>query len=150
MGELETALALAKRGKEPGPDLVRMELLKWLSIHNKEMLLGTFNKRLRDKSAPEALYHARIATIYKKGDTDKAANYRPISLLSSFYKLCMILIRQRLQALTEKHLSPTQYGFRPAKSTAHAIYVVRRIQEYAESTGNELYMTLLDWEKNFR
>lgn len=61
----------------------------------------------------------------------------------------MILIRQRLQARVEKHLSPTQFGFRPAKGIVHAIYVIRRIQEYAESTGNELYMTLLDWEKAF-
>jgi retron-type reverse transcriptase len=101
------------------------------------------------ESRPAEFYHARIATIYKKGDTDNAANYRPISLLSSFYKIYMILIRQRVQLLVEKHLSATQYGFRPAKSTSHAIYVIRRIQEYAESTGNELFMTLLDWEKAF-
>jgi retron-type reverse transcriptase len=61
----------------------------------------------------------------------------------------MILIRQRIQKLVEKHLSATQYGFRPAKSTSHAIFVIRRIQEYAESAGNPLFMTLLDWEKAF-
>jgi hypothetical protein len=68
-----------------------------------------------------------LQPIYKQGDTDKAANYRPISLLSSFYILYMILIRHRRQKLVGNVLSPTQYGFRPAKSTSHAIHVIRRI-----------------------
>merc|ERR1712115_74969 len=49
----------------------------------------------------------------------------------------------------EDIVSQAQYGFRPAKSTAHAIYIIRRIQDYAEKTGGALYMTLLDWEKAF-
>ena len=36
-----------------------------------------------------------------------------------------------------------------AKSTAHAIYVIRRIQAFAESTGEPLFLALLDWEKAF-
>ena len=147
--ELKKALKKAKRNKEPGPDGVRMELLKWLSEENLWALLGTINHWWESKKAPPELYFARIATIYKKGDTDKAGNYRPISLLSSFYKIYMTLIRERIQAGIEQHVSRTQYGFRPAKSTSHAIFLIKRIQEYAESTGKPLYMTLLDWEKAF-
>ena len=147
--ELRAALKKAKRNKEPGPDGVRMELLKWLSEENLKALLGTINQWWENKKAPPQLYFARIATIYKKGDTDKAGNYRPISLLSSFYKVYMTLIRERIQAGIEQLVSKTQYGFRPAKSTSHAIFLIKRIQEFAESTGNPLYMTLLDWEKAF-
>ena len=42
-----------------------------------------------------------------------------------------------------------QYGFRPAKSTVHAIYIIRGMQDYAEKGNHPLYMTLLDWEKTF-
>ena len=34
-------------------------------------------------------------------------------------------------------------------STAHAIYIVRRIQDFAESTSSTLSLALLDWEKAF-
>ena len=71
-----------------------------------------------------------------KGDTEKKRNYRPISVLGSIYKLYMILIRTRIQAEVEKEVSSTQYGFRPAKSTAHAIFTIRRIQDSAGKMGN--------------
>ena len=34
-------------------------------------------------------------------------------------------------------------------STTHAICVVRRIQDFAESTSSALSLALLDWEKAF-
>ena len=35
----------------------------------------------------------------------------------------------------------------PAKSTAHAIYIIRRIQDFAGTNGQPLFMTLLHWGK---
>ena len=61
----------------------------------------------------------------------------------------MILIRERIQSHTEKLVTDTQFGFRPAKSTAHAIFIVRRLQDFSEETGCPLCLTLLDWEKAF-
>ena len=54
-----------------------------------------------------------------------------------------------MQKAVEDKLAKTQYGFRPGKSTSHAIYVVRRIQDYAESKGTRLSLALLDREKAF-
>ena len=65
-------------------------------------------------------------------DTSKAENYRPISLLSSLYNIYMIMIRARIQEEVEKAISCKQYGFRPAKRAAHAIYMIRRIQNYVD------------------
>ena len=50
-------------------------------------------------------------------------------------------------------LSNTQYGFRPQRSTSHAIYIyiyiIRRLQDYAKSKGARLSLALLDWEATF-
>ena len=43
----------------------------------------------------------------------------------------------------------TQYGFRKARSTQHAIHLIRRILEIGESTSSKLILVLLDWEKAF-
>jgi hypothetical protein len=59
------------------------------------------------------------------------------------------MIRVRLQEKIEDKVCNTQFGFRPKKSTSHALYVIRRIQDYSESTGNNLSLALLDWEKAF-
>ena len=97
----EAAIKLTKKGKAPGPDGICLELVKWLSKNNRKWLLNMNNKWWEDKVAPEELYSSRVATIYKKGDRDKACNYRPISLLGSIYKLYMIAIRAKIQAEVE-------------------------------------------------
>ena len=43
MNEFNEAFKKAKTGKEPGPDSIRMELLAWLSLQNRELLLATIN-----------------------------------------------------------------------------------------------------------
>jgi len=49
----------------------------------------------------------------------------------------------------DTHLSNTQYGFWPQRSTSHAIYVIRRIQDFAEAKGTRLSLALLDSENTF-
>lgn len=57
------------------------------------------------------------------------------------------MIRQRMQTCIENSVCATQYGFRPQRSTSHALYIIRRIQDYAEVKGARLSLALLDWEK---
>ena len=59
------------------------------------------------------------------------------------------MIRSRIQAAIDNKLCPTQYGFRSGRSTSHAIYILRRIQDYAEMKGAKMNMVFLDWEKAF-
>ena len=61
--------------------------------HHELSLYSSENMRV----APLAL--GRSPT--KKGDTDNAANYRPISLLSCVYRVYVIMIRQRMQTCVE-------------------------------------------------
>ena len=84
---METALRAAKSNKQPGPDELQMELLKWLDASNGTRLLDLINKWWTERKAPQELFVARVVPIFKKGETDDAANYRPISLLSSVYKI---------------------------------------------------------------
>ena len=105
--ELDDAIKLTKKGKAPGPDGIRRELIKWLSKDNRKWLLNTINGWWKQKKAPEELYFAKVASIYKKGGTDKACNYRPISLPSSIYKVYMIMIRTRIQTAGESEVSKT-------------------------------------------
>lgn len=59
----------------------------------------------------------------------------------------MILIRQRLQTVLEDTLTKTQFGFRPSRSTSHALFLTRRMQDIAEQQGSNLIITFLGWEK---
>ena len=64
-------------------------------------------------------------------DYTDANNYRPISLFSNFNRILEQLIFNRMESFIEENnlFSPSQYGFRKAHSTQHAILdIVNTIQ----------------------
>ena len=91
---------------------------------------------------------ANVASIYKKGDASNLENCRPISLLNTNYKILAALIKERIHAGIDDWVLETQYGFRRRKSTAHAIFLARRLIDRAAKVGQNLSMILLDWEKS--
>ena len=65
----------------------------------------------------------KIIPIVKNGDNLDVNNYRPIFLLSIFNKIFEKLVFKRMESFIEANnlLSPSQYDFRRAHSTTHAI-----------------------------
>jgi len=81
---------------------------------------------------PTKLKMAKIIPIFKSEDNTNANNYRPISLLSNFNRIFEKWVYSRMESFIEQNdiLSPSQYGFRKAHSTQHAILdIVSTIQE---------------------
>ena len=112
-------------------------------------LLYLLNQWWTSSHGPPEITTARVASIFKKGNPNEQANYRPISLLNTFYKLLASIIQKRLAAAIDHHLQPTQYGFRSQRSGIQAIHTIRRHMDKAERTGKPLGIILLDWEKAF-
>ena len=70
-------------------------------------------------------------------------------MLNAIYKIYAAIIRKRLADIIDPYISKAQFGFRRHRSTTHALFVARRIQDIGEQTGDNLIITLLDWEKAF-
>jgi hypothetical protein len=58
---------------------------------------------------------ADIKLIPKKGDLTQIKNWRPISLLSNFYKIISRAINARLKVVAPRILSRAQKGFVPGR-----------------------------------
>ena len=112
-------------------------------------LLEILNSILDDDDYPDSLKEANIVSIYKKGDATQMKNYRPIALLQTFYKILAGMIKNRLLETYDTWVQDTQYGFRPKKSTAQAIFIARRLMDISERAGTNLTITLLDWKMAF-
>jgi hypothetical protein len=82
---------------------------------NKSPSLGVFPTRLK---------YSQINPIFKKGDRTDAANYRPISLLTSFSKIFEKVVCNRLQYHLDINniLAHEQHGFRTKLSTDSATH----------------------------
>jgi len=93
------------------------------------MLSGTFPTRLK---------YAIVKPLLKKGDKENVANYRPISLLTSFSKVFERIIYNRLLKHIETNniLAVEQFGFRTSSSTEKASY--KLIDDILNALNNRL------------
>ena len=102
--ELDLIVKKLKRRKTPGPDEIPMEAFKEMDDENLEHLLKTLNEWWKHEEIPEEILEARIAMIFKKGDTSDLNNYRPIALLNSTYKIIASIIQNRIAEKLDEQL----------------------------------------------
>ena len=100
---------------------------------------------MEQKHVPDDFAFAQIVFLYKKGNHENPENYRPISLLNTTYKIFAHILKASIDA----HIGSTQFGFRKGRSTAEALFCVRRLTEVVEQGHERLFLIFLDWEKAF-
>ena len=113
-------------------------------------LVSLFRLCWETQSSPQQWKTAQVVGIFKKGSATDPANYRPISLLQTCYKLYARIIANRLIAGLDERIRGLQFGFRKGRSTSEAIYLVRRLQDIVDAKKHQvLYLMFLDWSKAF-
>ena len=93
--------------------------------------------------------HAKDAVIIAIPKTPNAKTpnqYRGITLLSHVSKIISNIILARSQGV---NILPNQYGFRPNRSTVHAIYVLKSVIQKARQRGIHLWVTYFDVTKAY-
>ena len=142
-----------KKRKATGPDDEEMEIYQSLDMENRTRLLEVINEWWIHNEFPAEKLYSRIVFIYKKGKPSDILNYRPIALTNAVYKIFTSIIQKRMARAMDHVLQKTQYGFRKERSTADAIYLIRRIIEQGEKSNPNkspaLKFVTLDWEKAF-
>ena len=95
--ELEEVIRKLKRRKKPGPDNIPMEIYKELNKIKLWELLEELNKWWKEEDRDEEQLKAKVVLIFKKGDSSKWENYRPISLLNSIHKIFTAIVKLRIE-----------------------------------------------------
>ena len=132
--EIQVAARSMKNGKASGTDEIPTEYWKILLEDDTHPIfhwvLDFCNKIWRDKAVPAQWHESRVVALFKKGDMGECGNYRPISLISTGYKLFASIMLARMKAGgADDRIWGTQFGFRKGRGTADAILLARRIVE---------------------
>ena len=87
------------------------------------ILCDIFNACFRRGQYPNAFKVARVIPVFKAGNTNDVANYRPISTPSIFNKIGEILMNNRVGSFIKENciLTEHQFGFRQGSSTTLGI-----------------------------
>ena len=122
--ELNAAVKKMKNRKSGGPDDMALEMFEAMEEEARKEVFKMLNKCWKEEKIDNKALRARVVHIYKKGTTSDLANYRPISLLNTMYKLFASIVQNRLVNGIDQHMHGTQYGFRNARSTQQAIHII--------------------------
>ena len=83
-----------------------------------------YNNNIMDRNFPCSMKNADITPAHKKGDKTDKENYRPVSILSSFFKLFEIIMRDDINQYMNSKLSPYLCGFRKGYSTQYCLIIM--------------------------
>ena len=117
--ELSTQINQLK-DKAPGHDRITNKMIRLCHPEYKRELLNIFNQSLLTGDMPTDWKYGFVVLILKPQKPKQlCSSYRPISLLPCLGKLLERIVKSRLEYHLEKErlLSPSQYGFRPGRST---------------------------------
>ncbi len=143
-----TEIIMSRKNKiSTGDDNMPCTVLKKLSFANVLRITIIFNQLLAVAYFPAVCKHAIGCPIPKPGeDSSYIGNWRPISLLNSLSKIFEVIMKRRLRRHFEcnKFFSDDQFGFRPNRSTLHAL--AKLIVEVPAGHTNQFLLCIL-WQK---
>lgn len=104
-------------------DGIQIKPVKYVLDLVVQYIAYVFNLCLSQGVFPTRMQVAKVTILYKKGDRNEMANYRPVSILPVFSKGLEKIILSRLCHFSEKHsvINNEQFGFRKHRSTELAL-----------------------------
>ncbi|TFY78439.1 hypothetical protein EWM64_g5573 [Hericium alpestre] len=163
--EVERALSASKNGTATGLDGLPYELWKKLNDHHKKVrklgsddpsfdivsiLTTVFNDiQLHGLIPQSTLSHGWMCPIYKKNDKTEIANYRPITLLNTDYKLFTKVLASQLATAVPQMIHTDQAGFIPGRSIFDQTRLAKAMISYAEAMDENGAIVALDQEKAY-
>ena len=137
--------------KASGPDEVHARVLKELHSSLAPVLSDFFQRSLATGDVPEDWKNAHVAPAFKKGDKNRASNYRPISLTSIVCKILEHIIASH----TMKHLEQRgtlyflQHGFRKERSCETQLLSLHEDLTKARNDKLQTDLVVMDFAKAF-
>ena len=127
LGEVYAALLDCPRRKAPGPDGLPVEVYLAAGAEMTTRLFLAYCYLQQHPELAHALDFPAGATIalHKKGEVNDPANYRPITLLNSDYKILAKLMSRRLGSTFACTLPPGQVGFLQGRNIGDNIMTLR-------------------------
>ena len=150
--DVEKQINKMKSNKAPGNDGIKIEIYKEMKKSDfcLEKLTECFNKVLDTNNIPNKWKSTRTNLIPKK-EKPTTLDFRPIALTNNSYKICMGIIKSKI----EDHLNinnkmeDQQFGFTKGRRTMDSIYCLNFAIDYAKKHKKQLIITFIDFKKAF-
>ncbi|RVW34855.1 Transposon TX1 uncharacterized 149 kDa protein [Vitis vinifera] len=145
--EISKAIFQLDRDKAPGPDGFTITVFQdcWDVI--KEDLVRVFAEFHRSGIINQSTNASFIVLLPKKSLTKKISDFRPISLITSLYKIIAKVLSGRLRGILHETIHSTQGTFVQGRQIFDAVLIVNEIVDERRRSGEEGVVFKIDFEK---
>ena len=163
--EIREAIRRTSNDKAPGLDGIPIELWKSMDDQFKSSTSDQPDKRKCDivqvlttvfldiethgTVASARINEGCISPIYKKKDPEDIANYRPITLLNTDYKIFTKALSLRLADVAPQIINRDQAGFIPGRSIFDQVKTTKLVIDYMNISNKKGVIVALDQEKAY-
>ena len=134
----------------PDPDGFNSNLYKLFPSRFAQILNTIFTYQFSKSKLTSSMQRSTIVLLYKKGDRNEPANYRPINLMNSDVKILSKILAYRLKTVLPFIIHEDQCGFIPNRSIQANIIRLHDIQtNINQNNMEEANVVLLDFQKAF-
>lgn len=140
-----------KNKKSAGPDGVPATVVKHCIDEICEPITYIINNSLKYGVFPDVLKEAVVKPLHKKGDVNEIANYRPISILSTFSNIFEMVVCKQLTGFFYRYslFATSQHGYMKGRSTQTAIYDFIKVIIDAFESSEMIVGLFVDLSKAF-
>ncbi|CAM5082206.1 unnamed protein product [Eretmochelys imbricata] len=149
MAEFSEALCRMPTNKSPGVDGLTVEFYHVFWDVLGPDLVTVWAESLQSGVLPLLCRRAVLSLLPKKGDLCDLRNWRPVSLLSTDYKIVAKAISLRLRSVLADMIHPDQTYTVPDRSIFNNLFLVRDLLELECRDGLSFALLSLDQEKAF-
>ncbi|CAM2118286.1 unnamed protein product [Caretta caretta] len=149
LAEFSEALRRMPTNKSPGMDGLTVEFYRAFWDILGPDLVTVWAESLQSGVLPLSCRRAVLALLPKKGDLRDLRNWRPVSLLSTDYKIVAKAISLRLGSVMADVVHPDQTYTVPGRSIFDNLFLVRDLLELGRRDGLSFALLSLDQEKAF-
>ena len=147
--EVKKALFACDGNKAPGPDGFTLELLQtqWETV--KDDIMKVFSEFWKDGIIHGITNATFICLIPKKSSSSRVRDFRPISLVTSLYKLVSKVLSMRLKEVLADTIAETQGSFVAGRQILDVVLVANEIVEEYRNKGKPGVVFKIDFEKAY-
>ncbi|KAF1314487.1 Rxlr effector protein, partial [Globisporangium splendens] len=152
--EVREAIAALHRHKAGGVDSLNNDFYKDCEDVMVDVLMQEFNNIQRGAPMPRSFGQGIVIPLRKKGDSPNPLDYRPITLLTTTYKLFAKVLATRLQDILLWIIGEAQQGFVRDRLMENAILIMQAALDKAYHSSTEGFddapgIAMLDFMKAY-
>ncbi|MFS8023979.1 putative RNA-directed DNA polymerase [Helianthus anomalus] len=147
--EVWRALKSCDGNKAPGPDGFSLKFFKCFWKDFKNSLMDVMKDFHHNGVISKGCNSSFVALILKSKDPRSLANFRPISLVGSIYKILSKVLAYRLSSVINEVISPTQSAFLGGRNILDCPLIISETIACAKKKKDKLLIFKVDFAKAY-